>query len=99
MDNENMNEEDNIVTLIDEETGEEIDFIYADRFEINGSAYAVLLTDVEKEEDIEMVIMEEIEEGDDILLQSLDEDKEDIIYDYYDKLCEELFEDEDESEE
>ena len=84
MDNENTNEEDMIVTLIDEETGEEIDFIYADRFEINGSAYAVLLTDVENEEDTEMVIMEEIEEGDDILLQSLSEDKEDIIYDYYD---------------
>lgn len=95
---ENYEADDNIVILIDEETGEEIRFIYADFFDFEGVTYAVLLTDTEKEEDTEMVIMEQVTEGDEIMLQSLDEDKEDAIYDYYDQLCEESFDDEDESE-
>ena len=46
------------------------------------------------------MILEEIEDGEDILLQSLDEDQEDEIYDYYDALCEaDLEEEEDSSEE
>ena len=97
MDNDNR---DSIVQLEDNETGEIIEFIYADTFDLNGKTYAVLLTNVEKEEDMEMVIMEEYEgEEGEIMLKTIDEDKEDIIYDYYDELCEESLEDEDESEE
>ncbi len=47
-----------------------------------------------------MVIMEEIEgENGEILLASIDENIEDEIYDHYDQLCDEYFDDEDESEE
>ena len=73
-----------------------MEFIYADQFELNGKAYAVLLTNEEKEEDTEMIIMEQVEgEDGEIMLQTIDEDKEDIIYDYYDELCDQLFDDED----
>ncbi len=93
MDNE---ERDSIIEIEDSETGEKMEFIYADQFELNGKAYAVLLTNEENEEDTEMIIMEQVE-GDDgeIMLQTIDEDKEDIIYDYYDELCDQLFDDED----
>lgn len=96
MDNDNR---DSIVQLEDNETGEIIEFIYADTFDLNGKTYAVLLTNVEKEEDMEMVIMEEYEgEEGEIMLKTIDEDKEDIIYDYYDDLCDELFDEEDDEE-
>ena len=52
------------------------------------------------EEDPEMVIFEEIEDADgEITIASLDEADEDAVYDYYDSLCDEYFDDEDESEE
>ncbi|MBP5261328.1 MAG: DUF1292 domain-containing protein [Clostridiales bacterium] len=93
MDND---ERDSIIEIEDSETGEKMEFIYADQFELNGKAYAVLLTNEEKEEDTEMIIMEQVEgEDGEIMLQTIDEDKEDIIYDYYDELCDQLFDDED----
>ena len=97
MDND---ERDSIIELEDSETGEVTEFIYADTFDFNGKTYAVLLTNAEKEEDIEMVIMEETtDDSDEIMLKTIDEDQEDIIYDYYDDLCDELFEDEEEDSE
>jgi len=92
-----MADEDNIVTLKDEETGEELQFAMVDGFDYNDKSYAVLITLEENEEDAEMVILEEIEgEGDEILLQSLDESIEDEIYDYYDQLCEESLDEDEE---
>ncbi len=89
---------DNVVTLKDEETGEEFQFAYIDNFDFNDKKYAVLLT--MDEEDPEMVIFEEIEDADgEITIASLDEADEDAVYDYYDSLCDEYFDDEDESEE
>ncbi|MBO7424569.1 MAG: DUF1292 domain-containing protein [Clostridia bacterium] len=89
---------DNVVTLKDEETGEEFEFAYIDNFDFNNKKYAVLLT--MDEEDPEMVIFEEIEDADgEITIASLDEADEDAVYDYYDSLCDEYFDDEDESEE
>ncbi|SCW32330.1 Protein of unknown function [Ruminococcaceae bacterium YRB3002] len=100
MDNNSKNNDysDSIVTIMDSETGEMMDFIYADRFELNGKTYAVLLTDEENEDDMEMLIMEQVEdENGEIMLQTIDEDKEDIIYDYYDELCDELFDEEEDN--
>ncbi len=88
---------DNIITLKDEETGEEFEFAYIDKFDFNNKNYCVLLT---MEDDPEMVIFEEIEgEDGEITIASLDEADEDPVYDYYDSLCDEYFDDEDESEE
>ena len=95
-----MDEEMNIVTLVDEETGEEMEFALVDGFDYKDKSYSVLVAVTDNEEEAEMVIMEEIEgENGEILLASIDENIEDEIYDYYDQLCDEYFEDEDESEE
>ena len=89
---------DNVITLKDEETGEEFEFAYIDNFEFNDKRYCVLLT--MDDEDPEMVIFEEIEdENGEITISSLDEKDEDPVYDYYDSLCDEYLDDEDESEE
>ena len=95
-----MDEEMNIVTLVDEETGEEMEFTLVDGFDYKDKSYSVLVTATDNEEEAEMVIMEEVEgENGEILLASIDEEIEDEIYDYYDQLCDEYFDDEDESEE
>ena len=89
---------DNVITLKDEETGEEFEFAYIDNFEFNDKKYCVLIT--MDDEDPEMVIFEEIEdENGEITISSLDEKDEDPVYDYYDSLCDEYLDDEDESEE
>jgi len=98
-DNEIFEEDmDNIVKLKDEETGEEFEFAYIDNFEYNDKHYCVLLT--VDEEEPEMIIFEENEdENGEITISSLEEADEDAVYDYYDSLCDEYLDDEDESEE
>ena len=92
--------DEDIVTLIDEETNEEVKLRLIDRFDKDDRSFSVLLTLEENDDDVQLVILEEIEDDEDILLQSLDEDQEDEIYDYYDALCEaDLEEEEDSSEE
>ena len=45
-----------------------------------------------------MRIMRFVDKGGDVLLESLVEKEEDVIYDYYEKLCDELYGDDEESE-
>lgn len=93
---DDMEDMDNIITLKDEETGDEESFAYVDAFDFKDEKYCVLLT---LDEDPEMLIMKEIEsENGDISIESLDEAEEDAVYDFYDSLCDEYFDDEDESE-
>lgn len=90
--------DENIITMVDEETGEEIELQLIDGFEKDDRNFAVFLTMAENDEDAELVILEEIDEGEEVLLQSLEEGEEDEIFDYYDALCEEdLAEDEPEA--
>ena len=89
--------EDDIITMVNEETGEEIQLRIIDNFDMEDRSFGVFLTLVENEDDAELLILEMITEGDDILLESLDESEEDAVYDYYDSLCDEA-EAEDESE-
>lgn len=92
---DDINEE--IITLRDEETGEEFQFAYIDAFDFEEEKYCVLIT---LDDDPEMVIFKEIEgENGEISIESLDEAEEDKVYDYYDSLCDEYFEDEDNAEE
>ncbi|NLX69071.1 MAG: DUF1292 domain-containing protein [Clostridiaceae bacterium] len=89
-------EEESIITLVDEETGESFEFAYVDSFEFNDKSYCVLLT---MDEEPEMVIAQEVEdENGDITISTLEEEEEDAVFDFYDKLCEESMSDE-ESEE
>ncbi len=95
---ENSSEnESNIIKLVDEETGEEFEMAVIDGFEYKEKQYCVLLT---MDDEDEMVIAERIDNPDgSISLQTIDESDEDEIYDYYEELCDEYIDDEDESEE
>ncbi|MBR1796865.1 MAG: DUF1292 domain-containing protein [Clostridiales bacterium] len=81
--------DEDIITLLDEDSGEEISLRIIDEFDMEDRSFGVFLTLTENEEDAEVIILEMIEEGEEMLLQSLDEAEEDSIYDYYDSLCDE----------
>ena len=96
-------EGDRVIELKDEETGETTKAIVESTFLFNGNSYVVLIIDSdEKDENGDMiqeyVIMRFVDKGGDVLLENLVEKEEDVIYDYYDKLCEELYGDDEESE-
>ncbi|MBR1905028.1 MAG: DUF1292 domain-containing protein [Clostridiales bacterium] len=91
---------DRTITLTDEETGEDIDFIVNDTFSMNGKEYIVLLQPTEDPDaDYEYLIMETVTVDGEDMLQTLTDKEADIIYDYYDKLCDELYGDDEESDE
>ncbi len=81
--------DDDIITLLDEETNEEVKLQIIDNFDMEDRSFGVFLTLAENEDEAEIIILEMIEEGDDLMLQSLDENEEDKIFDYYDSLCDE----------
>ena len=96
-------EGDRIIELKDEETGEVTKAVVESTFLFNGSTYVVLIIDTdEKDEDGEIlsayVIMRFVEKDGEVLLENLPEKEEEVIYDYYDKLCDELYGDDEESE-
>ena len=96
-------EGDRIIELKDEETGEVTKAVVESTFLFNGSTYVVLIVDTdEKDEDGELisayVIMRFVEKDGEVLLENLLEKEEEVIYDYYDKLCDELYGDDEESE-
>lgn len=96
-------EGDRIIELKDEETGEVTKSVVESTFLFNGSTYVVLIVDTdEKDEDGELisayVIMRFVDKDGEVLLENLPEKEEDVIYDYYDKLCDELYGDDEESE-
>ncbi len=78
MSNENMNVEEfdeaPVFTLTDEETGEEKDFELLANGEIDGKRYFAL-TPADEESD-EYVILRVLEDGDDIILESIEDDEE-----------------------
>ena len=68
-------EEAPVFTLTDEETGEEKDFTLLARAEIEGQLYFALEPTDEEDND-EYVILKVFEDGDDILLETIDDDDE-----------------------
>ncbi len=89
---------DRTISLTDEETGEEIEFIVDDTFEMNGKEYIVLLKPTDDPDaDYEYIIMETVEIDGEEMLQTITGNEADVIYDYYDKLCDELYGDDEES--
>ena len=96
-------EGDRVIELKDEETGEVTKAVVESTFLFNGSTYVVLIVDTdEKDEDDALisayVIMRFVVKDGEVLLENLPEKEEDVIYDYYDKLCDELYGDDEESE-
>ena len=90
-------EGDRVIELKDEVTGEVTKAIVESTFLFNGNSYVVLIISATEEES-EYVIMKFVDKGGEVLLENLVDKEEDVIYDYYDKLCEELYGDDEESE-
>ena len=93
--NEEMEEEALVVTLTDEETGEEKDFeVLADEV-VDGQRYFALIPS--DEESDEYVILKVMEEGEDLLLETIEDDDEfEKLEDYFnDKFFSEINYDED----
>lgn len=94
---EELTEEDSIIEIEDPETGEKFSFEYADEFEFEGENYCVLVT--LDEENPEYVIGRIVEgEDGDSYIETLDEDHSDAVYEAYEALLEEYFDDEDDDE-
>ncbi len=77
--------ENNIVTLTDEETGEEQDFeLYASAVIDDKLYYALVPVDEESEE---YIILSASEDGEDIVFETIDDDEEfDKVAEYFDDL-------------
>jgi len=94
---EGVNEEQDIITMVDAETGEEYQFSVVDDFEFKDQAYCVLVTIDEEEPELVITKVVQLEDGEEGLM-SLDEEEADEIYAEYDRLCEEAdFDDEDDA--
>ncbi len=94
-------ENDRMIEIADEETGEKRKAYVDQTFQFNGNTYVVLIIDSEDEKDEEdsyYYIMRFVDKGGEVLLENLVGKEADVIYDYYDKLCEELYGDDEESE-
>ena len=83
---ENEELESNIVTLTDEETGEEKDFELIARATIDEKLYFALIP-VEDEDSDEYVILSATVDGEDILFETIEDDDEfDKVEDYFNDL-------------
>lgn len=87
----------NIVTVIDAETGEEIELEFIDALEHNGTVYRAFFPVVgedaapEDEEEYGLIILKaEMENGEEMLVQIEDEDEINAVYDLF---MEQLFQD------
>lgn len=88
----------NIVTVVDEETGEEIELEFIDALEHNGTVYRAFFpvadeeTSSEDEEEYGLIILKaEMVDGEEMLVQIEDEDEINAVYDLF---MEQFFEDE-----
>ena len=93
-----MEEKDTIVTLIDEENGQPVDFDLLLTFSYEGRRYAALqpLDEVEGVEDDEIVLLEIVKENGEEAYRTIDNE---ILLDEVFREFQELFDEEDEGEE
>lgn len=75
--------EENLVTLIDEETGEELSFIVIDEATLDGKLYwALVPADVEEPE--EYIILSVTQQGEDVIFETVDNEEEaDKVEDFF----------------
>lgn len=79
---ENENEEIPVVTLTDEETGEQKDFEFLAEAEIDGKLYYALIPADEESEEYYIFRVEQ--DGDDLTLETIDNDDEfEKVEDYF----------------
>ena len=87
----------NFVTIVSEETGEEIELEFVDALEYNGVVYRAFFPVVEEDEDVDVeeygliILKAEMVDGEEMLVQIEDEDEINTVYD---KFMEQILEDE-----
>ncbi len=88
----------NLVSLIDDETGEEIELEFIDALEYNGVVYRAFFPVVDEEDESEdeeeyglIILKAEMVDGEEMLVQIEDEDEINTVYD---KFMEQILEDE-----
>ncbi|MBE6909487.1 MAG: DUF1292 domain-containing protein [Ruminococcaceae bacterium] len=89
----------NFVTIISEETGEEIELEFIDALEYNGVLYRAFFPVIDEEAEAEtdedeyglIILKSEMVDGEEMLVQIEDEDEINTVYD---KFMEQLLEDE-----
>lgn len=88
----------NFVTIISEETGEEIELEFIDALEYNGVIYRAFFPVVEEDADVDeeeyglIILKAETVDGEETLVEIEDEDEINTVYD---KFMEQILEDED----
>ena len=91
----------NIVSIINEETGEEIELEFVDALEYNGVVYRAFFPVIEEgssedeaEEEYGLIILKaEMDNGEELLVEITDEEELNTVYDQF---MEQILEDEDE---
>lgn len=91
-------EEDPIIEIVDPDTGEKFEFYYTDEFEHEDKNYAVLVT---MDEENPSYVIGRIVEGEDgeSYIETLDDEEGEAVYEAYEKLLAEYFEDLEEEDE
>ncbi len=92
--NHELMEGDPVIQIVDEETGEAYDFFIGDEFEYEDQLYYALVPAADDEE-LVYVIARVIEEDGEAYIETLSDEENEEIYDAYDQILEEYFEDED----
>ncbi|HHU12217.1 MAG TPA: DUF1292 domain-containing protein [Clostridiaceae bacterium] len=101
-DHDHDHEEDSqIIVMVDSETGEEYAFEVVDHFDFEGETYTVLITaDEDEDGEAEWIIAKVISEDDGTLgLESLGDADGDRVYEEYERLLAEEYDEEDEEDE
>lgn len=83
-----------IVTMVDEETGEEYQFAIVDDFDFEGEMYSVLMTLDEEPESLIVKVVSDSEEGGDYFM-SLEDEEYDRVAEEYQRILEETAAEED----
>lgn len=94
-----MEEKDSIVTLIDDDTGKEVDFDLLLTFSYEGKRYAALepISDVENVEDGEVVLLEIVKDNGEETYRSIDNEiLLDEVFHEFQELFDELEEEDEE---
>ncbi|NLM19676.1 MAG: hypothetical protein GX217_06600 [Clostridiaceae bacterium] len=84
-------EEDMMIEIVDPETNEVYQFYLGDEFDYQDDLYYVLVT---VDDDPVFVIARVVEQDGEIYIETLEDEENEEIYEVYDKILEETFEDE-----
>lgn len=90
-DEDDESDEDVMIEIVDPETDEIYQFYLGDEFDYQDDLYYVLVT---VDDDPVFVIARVVEQDGEIYIETLEDEENEEIYEVYDKILEEIFEDE-----